>query len=138
MVLQVDNPTLHISDGLAVLLVGGVEGGVAVGVECWGALGLHGRGEAVLEDGLALGLVHRGAVLGEGGNYTQLDCCNVTPGFCSQFKTKIFFSLQTSGLQSYIFISYMVLVLICEIEILFIFSTLFDHTDMIIFCDTSC
>ena len=91
VVLQVDNPTLHISDGLAVLLEDSVEGGVAVGVECWSALGLHGGGEAVLEDGLALGLVHRGAVLGEGGNYTQLDCCNVTPGFCSQFKTKIFF-----------------------------------------------
>ena len=90
MILQVDNPALHISDGLAVLLVGGVEGGVAVGVECWSALGLHGGGEAVLEDGLALGLVHCGAVLGEGGNYTQLDCCNDTPGFCSQFKTKKF------------------------------------------------
>ena len=69
MILQVDNPTLHISDGLAVLLVGGVEGGVTVCVECWSALGLHGGGEAVLEDGLALGLVHRGAVLGEGRHW---------------------------------------------------------------------
>ena len=123
MILQVDNPTLHVSDGLAVLLVGSVEGGVAVGVECWSALGLHGGGEAVLEDGLALGLVHRGAVLGEGGNYTQLDCCNVTPGFCSQCKTKIFILYfhygQLAFKATYLIVN-IILVLICEFIKLFI------------------
>ena len=54
---------------LAVLLVGSVQGGVAARVEGGAALGLHRRAEAVLEDRLALGLVHRGAVLGEGRHW---------------------------------------------------------------------
>ena len=64
-ILQVDYPALYVNDGLAVLLVGGVEGGVAVGVEGGGALCLHGRGETVFEDGLALGLIYCGTVLGK-------------------------------------------------------------------------
>ena len=55
---------------LAVLLVGSVQGGVAARVEGGAALGLHGRGEAVLEDSLALCLINSCAVLGEGGHYT--------------------------------------------------------------------
>ena len=51
------------------MLVRRVEGGAAVGVEGGRALGLHGRGETVLKDGLALGLVHCGAVFGEGGHW---------------------------------------------------------------------
>ena len=54
---------------LAVLLVRGVQRGVAARVEGGAALGLHRRAEAVLEDRLALGLVHRGAVLGEGRHW---------------------------------------------------------------------
>ena len=48
---------------LAVLLVGSVQGGVAARVEGGAALGLHGRGEAVLEDSLALCLINSCAVL---------------------------------------------------------------------------
>ena len=59
----------HYLELLAVLLVRRVEGGAAVGVEGGRALGLHGRGETVLKDGLALGLVHCGAVFGEGGHW---------------------------------------------------------------------
>ena len=83
VVLQVDDPTLHVfyrlnqswsfrkilrETFLAVLLVSCVQGGVTTRVEGRSALGLHRSGETVLEDCLAFRLVNCGAVLGEGGN----------------------------------------------------------------------
>ena len=53
------------------LFISSLQDSAATCVKCWSALGLHGRGETVLEDCLALGLVHRGAVLGEGGNCNE-------------------------------------------------------------------
>ena len=52
----------HCLELLAVLFVRSVQGGVTAGVEGGGALGLHGCAEAVLEDGLALCLIHSGAM----------------------------------------------------------------------------
>ena len=61
---------LRVETFLAVLFVCRIQRGVAAGVEGGAALGLHGRGEAVLEDSLALCLINSCAVLGEGGHYT--------------------------------------------------------------------
>ena len=55
-------PLRHLQALLAVLFVRSVQGGVATGVKGRGALGLHGRAEAVLEDCLTLGLVHSSAM----------------------------------------------------------------------------
>ena len=60
---------LRVETFLAVLLVCRIKRGVAAGVEGGAALCLHRRAEAVLEDRLALGLVHRGAVLREGRHW---------------------------------------------------------------------
>ena len=83
VVLQVDNPALHVfyrlnqswslrtilhETFLAVLLVSCVQRGVTTRIEGRSALGLHRRGKTVLEDCLAFRLVNCGAVLGECGN----------------------------------------------------------------------
>jgi len=68
VILQVGNPALHVFYRLAVLFVGSVQSGVTAGVEGRTALGLHGRGKAVLEDCFAFCLINSCTVLGEGGH----------------------------------------------------------------------
>ena len=73
---------LRIETFLAVLFVGSVQCGVTARVEGGAALGLHGRGEAVLEDRFAFCLINSCAVLGEGRHYGKvlsLTCTFSTP-----------------------------------------------------------
>ena len=59
---NINAPIRHLQALLAVLFVRSVQSGAAAGVEGGGALGLHGRAEAVLEDCLTLGLIHSSAM----------------------------------------------------------------------------
>ena len=63
---------LRIETFLAVLFVGSVQCGVTARVEGGAALGLHRGRETVFEYCFTFGLVHCGAMFGEGGNCEEL------------------------------------------------------------------
>ena len=58
MLVNVDYPALHISDGLALLLVRCLQHRAAAGVEGWRALCLHLGGERVLEGSFTLDIIN--------------------------------------------------------------------------------
>ena len=58
MFINVNNPTLHIRNSLAVLFVGCLQHGAAARVKGWTALGLHLGGEGGLVSCLALDVVN--------------------------------------------------------------------------------
>ena len=64
MFININNPALHVRNSLAVLLVGCLQDGAAARVEGRSALSLHLGGEGGLVRGLALDIIHLGAVLG--------------------------------------------------------------------------